>query len=91
MQQYPGRFLRGLFHSDGCRIINWTERRVGGKTKRYEYPRYFFTNYSDDILRLCEWALDLVGVDHRRANRRNVSVARRNSVALLDVHVGPKS
>jgi hypothetical protein len=91
VQQYPGRFLRGLFHSDGCRIINWTERRVGGKTKRYEYPRYFFTNYSDDILRLCEWALDLVGVDHRRANRRNVSVARRNSVALLDVHVGPKS
>jgi hypothetical protein len=60
VEQHPGRFLRGLFNSDGCRITNWTERIVAGERKRYEYPRYFFTNHSDDILGLCEWALDLL-------------------------------
>jgi hypothetical protein len=90
VEQQPGRFLRGLFHSDGCRVTNWTEKMVAGELKRYEYPRYFFSNYSGDVLRLCEWALDLLGIEHRRANGRNVSVARRASVALLDEHVGPK-
>ena len=37
----PRPFLRGLFHSDGGRITNWTVRPVGGEPKRYEYPRYF--------------------------------------------------
>jgi hypothetical protein len=91
VEQQPGRFLRGLFHSDGCRVTNWTEKMVAGELKRYEYPRYFFSNYSGDVLRLCEWALDLLGIEHRRANDRNISVARRASVAILDEHVGPKS
>jgi hypothetical protein len=37
-------FLRGLIHSDGCRVLN----RVNGK----DYPRYFFSQVSDDIRRL---------------------------------------
>ena len=90
VDQHPGRFLRGLFHSDGCRVTNWTEKMVAGERKRYEYPRYFFSNRSEDILRLCEWALDLLGIEHRRSNVWNVSVARRASVAALDAHVGPK-
>jgi len=36
---HPWEFVRGLTHSDGCRIINWTTRLVGGERKRYEYPR----------------------------------------------------
>ncbi len=88
--QHPGRFLRGLFHSDGCRITNWTVRKVAGRPKRFEYPRYFFSNKSSDILELCEWALDLLGVDHRRNRPDMISVARKESVAILDVHVGPK-
>ena len=91
VEGHPGPFLRGLFNSDGCRITNWTERPVGGERKRYEYPRYFFSNRSEDILQLCEWALDLLGVEHRRSNAWNISVARRASVAVLDQHVGPKS
>jgi hypothetical protein len=91
VEQHPGRFLRGLFHSDGCRITNWTERLVGGERKRYEYSRYFFSNRSEDILQLGEWALDLLGVEHRRSNAWNISVARKASVAILDQHVGPKS
>lgn len=31
---HPWEFVRGLIHSDGCRITNWTVRNG----KRYEYP-----------------------------------------------------
>jgi hypothetical protein len=87
---HPGDFLRGLFHSDGCRITNWCTQVVAGQLKRYEYPRYMFSNASEDILRLCTWALDLIGAKWTRPRTRNISVARMESVALLDVHVGPK-
>ncbi|MGW2564060.1 transcriptional regulator [Streptomyces sp. NPDC001514] len=87
---HPWEFIRGLIHSDGCRITNWTTRVVGGERKRYEYPRYFFTNLSADIMRLFTDALDGVGVAWTRTNARNISVARRESVALMDAHVGPK-
>ena len=33
---HPGAFLRGLIHSDGCRMTNWTRRRVAGEMKRYQ-------------------------------------------------------
>lgn len=91
VEKHPGRFLRGLFHSDGCRVTNWATTRKNGMTLRYEYPRYFFTNASADIRGLCCWALDLLGIDHRHSDERNISVARRAAVELLDEHVGPKS
>ncbi|WBB60007.1 helix-turn-helix domain-containing protein [Streptomyces sp. WMMC500] len=91
---YPWPFIRGLIHSDGCRITNWTVRPVRGVPKRYEYPRYFFTNRSADIVRLFCAALDQVGVEWKpaRQNRlaKNISVAKRASVVLMDAHVGPK-
>ncbi len=93
VEQHPGRFLRGLFHSDGCRITNWaTKKAPDGTVVRYEgYPRYFFSNRSDDIIGLCTWALDLLGVRWTRPSAVQVSVARREAVAVLDQHVGPKS
>ncbi|WP_328870635.1 helix-turn-helix domain containing protein [Streptomyces sp. NBC_00287] len=87
---HPWEFIRGLIHSDGCRITNWTTRLIAGEQKRYEYPRYFFTNLSRDIIRLFTEALDRVGVEWRYANARNISIARKVSVALMDTHVGPK-
>ncbi|SDT78418.1 hypothetical protein SAMN05216371_5721 [Streptomyces sp. TLI_053] len=92
---HPWDFLRGLIHSDGCRITNWTTRTVGGVPKRYEYPRYFFTNTSTDIVRLFTDTLDAVGVQWKATAPRptgqiNVSVARKESVALMDAHIGPK-
>lgn len=36
VEVHTGPFLRGLFHSDGCRITNWTRRVVAGEIKRYE-------------------------------------------------------
>ncbi|MET9552717.1 helix-turn-helix domain-containing protein [Streptomyces sp. NPDC006645] len=87
---HPWELLRGLIHSDGCRTTNWTTRAVGGAMKRYEYPRYFFTNRSADILRLFTDTLDTLGVAWKKANAKNISVARKTSVALMDTHVGPK-
>ncbi|NEB90763.1 helix-turn-helix domain-containing protein [Streptomyces bauhiniae] len=87
---HPWAFVRGLIHSDGCRVTNWTTRTVDNEPRRYEYPRYFFTNRSDDIRGLFTAALDRVGVEWKRANAQNISVARKASVALMDLHVGAK-
>jgi hypothetical protein len=73
----PRPLIRGLIHSDGCRVTNWTERKVGGTTKRYTYPRYFFSNASDDIRRIFTDALEQLGVAWRQSNARNISIAPR--------------
>jgi hypothetical protein len=84
--RHPWRFLRGLIQSDGCRGLN----TIRHPKKTYAYPRYEFSNRSDDIRALfCEHC-DLVGVDWRRMNRWTISVAKRESVALMDRYIGPK-
>ena len=88
--QYTGAFVRGLFHSDGCRTLNRVRRNCVDGEHWYEYPRYFFTNYSSDIMRLCGESLDSIGVDWRLSKPTDISVARRNAVARLDQFVGPK-
>lgn len=91
---HPWEFVRGLIHSDGCRVTNWTTRTVAGERNRYEYPRYFFTDVSGGIRRLYTDTLDDLCVEWTQSTRNgipfNLSVARRASVALLDAHVGPK-
>lgn len=82
-----GHFLRGLFHSDGCRVTNRIQR--GNKT--YAYPRYNFSNESADIMGLCQASLDQLGISWRMCRPNMLSVARREAVAELDRHVGPKS
>jgi hypothetical protein len=91
VDRHPGQFLRGLFNSDGCRITNWTTRKVGGQTKRYEYPRYMFSNESADIIRLCTESLNRLAIAWRLPRPNMLSVARKEAVAELDLHVGPKS
>ncbi|WP_231921506.1 hypothetical protein [Micromonospora auratinigra] len=87
VEAHPGDFLRGLYHSDGSRFAN----QVSVRGKRYVYPRYMFTNESTDIMGLCQWALDLLGIAWRMNRPNSLSVARREAVAALDRHVGPKS
>lgn len=84
--EFPDHFLRGLFHSDGCRVTN----RVTRAGRTYLYPRYMFSNESGDIMGLCQDALDLLGVEWRMCRRNMLSVARREAVAALDRCVGPK-
>jgi len=84
----PAAFLRGLFHSDGARVANWARSPVG---KRYDYPRWQFSNRSEDIHTLCQSTLDLVGVEWRRSNRWTTSVSKHGAVAKLDGLIGLKS
>lgn len=63
---------------------------MAGRPKRYGYPRYSFNNRSPDVIDLCAWALDLLGVAYRRPKPDTVSVARREAVATLDGFVGPE-
>lgn len=86
IEERPGRFLRGLFHSDGCR----TDNKIVRNGKTYTYPRYLFVNQSADIIGLCQQALDRLGLRWRMCRPNMLSVARRADVAELDRHVGPK-
>jgi hypothetical protein len=90
VEQQPAAFLRGLFHSDGSRVRNWARRSVAGRPKRYDYPRWQFTNVSADIRELCGWALDLADIAWRQSNHDTISVSRREAVARLDALIGPK-
>lgn len=87
VHEHPRPLLRGLIHSDGSRPLNTI--RKGGR--EYAYPRYFFVNQSVDILGICGEALDRVGAEWRYNRRNSISVAKRDSVALLDTFIGPKS
>lgn len=86
-ERHPELLLRGLIHSDGCRFTN----TVRHPRKTYEYPRYNFTNRSEDIKRIFCDTCDLLGIEWRVMNAWNISVARRLSVARLDEFIGPKA
>lgn len=81
-----GHFLRGLIHTDGWRGIN----RVHVKGRDYAYPRYQFSNRSDDIRNLFTDACDKLGIKWSPWTRYHISVAECESVAILDSFVGPK-
>jgi len=84
----PQQFIRGLIHSDGCRVTN----RVTIRGKRYAYPRYFFSQVSKDIQGLFCRTLEQLGIDYAFSSRgKDVTIHRRESVARLDAFVGPKS
>ena len=84
VERHPADFLRGLFHSDGCRVNNWARRTVAGAPKRYDYPRWQFVNNSAEIREWCCRALDLVDVGWRQSSWKTISVSTRAGVARLD-------
>ena len=85
--QDPRLFLRGLIHSDGCRIVA-VERK--GNYERHAV-RYAFSNLSEDILDVFVDACDAVGVQHTRPSYKQIAVYRKDSVARLDEFIGPKT
>jgi hypothetical protein len=87
VDEYPHELIRGLLHSDGCRVIN----RVRSHGRQYAYARYFFCNVSDDIRGIFCDTCDALGIEWRQNRWNSISVARRASVAMLDSFVGPKS
>ena len=89
---HPRELLRGLVHSDGCRTLNRFKTKLPtGRIAEYSYPRYFFTNLSAQIRRIFCAHCELIGVRWTQSNPRNISVSHRDSVALLDSFIGPKS
>lgn len=91
VDEHPEAFLRGLIHSDGSRCMNTFQMKLKDGPKEYSYPRYFFTNYSADIQAIFCRTCDRLGIRWSRSNWRNISISHRESVALLDRFVGPKS
>lgn len=87
----PRPLIRGLLHSDGCRSANTVHRPLPSGTRTYSYPRYFFSNMSDDIQGIFTNALDQLGIAWRKNRFNSISIARREAVAALDLFVGPKT
>lgn len=86
VRQDPRPLLRGLIHSDGCRHLN----TIRHPKKTYRYPRYEFTNRSQDIKCIFCTACDQLRIQWRVMNAKTISIARRESVARLDEFIGPK-
>jgi hypothetical protein len=85
IDHHPHSLLRGLFHSDGCRVTNRIKRGV----KTYEIqgttsPTHQPTSCGSVRNPRTGW--------HRLAyvSSHMLSVARREAVAQLDTFVGPK-
>jgi hypothetical protein len=75
-------FLRGLIHSDGCRVI--------ANDRGVESVRYHFSNRSEDIKRLFCASLDSLGIKWTRPSDREIAIYRKDAVARLDRFIGPK-
>jgi len=97
VEQFPSDFIRGLIQTDGCRYIHRVSER--------KYPKYNFTNTSQDIINLLCWACDLLSIHYTIHTRRSkdpngvdldthkitVTFNRRDAVEYLDRIVGPKN
>ena len=83
VNQDPRPLIRGLIHSDGCRVIN--------KSMGYEYLRYMFSNESRDIRNIFKDACNRLGIRYTQSRHNAISIARREGIEILDSFVGPKS
>jgi intein-encoded DNA endonuclease-like protein len=82
VEQAPKDFIRGLIHSDGCRVI--------ANDRGVKSIRYHFTNHSEDILGLFTGTLDQLGITWTRSTKYVVSIHRKAATARLDEFIGPK-
>ncbi|WP_264011013.1 LAGLIDADG family homing endonuclease [Mycolicibacterium peregrinum] len=82
VKRAPEDFLRGLIHSDGCRVV--------ANDRGVKSIRYHFTNHSEDILNLFTAALDHLGIPWTRSTKYVVSIYRKAATARLDEFIGPK-
>jgi hypothetical protein len=88
---HPSPLIRGLLHSDGCRVINRFKTKLpSGRIAEYAYVRYFFSNYSKHIRDIFTEHCELLGIRVTQSNHRNLTVSHRDSVAVLEEIVGPK-
>lgn len=82
VRREPESFLRGLIHSDGCRVV--------ANDRGVKSVRYHFSNQSGDIKQLFCEALDSLGIAWTRPSARDIAIYRQDAVARLDRFIGPK-
>jgi len=88
----PWPFIRGCIRTDGCAFMNRTDVH---RSEPYEYLSYEFSNSSRDIIDLfvdaCARVAVFTRVNRRSTNSWSVRINRRDSVALMEEHVGLKT
>jgi hypothetical protein len=82
VRQEAKMFLRGLIHSDGCRVVA-NDRGVAS-------ARYHFSNRSNDIKDLFCASLDQLSIPWTRPSDRDIAIYRKAATARLDEFIGPK-
>jgi hypothetical protein len=82
VNQVHERFLRGLIHSDGCRVVA-NDRGVMS-------VRYHFSNRSEDIKKLFCDSLDALEIPWTRPCNKQIAIYRKAATARLDEFIGPK-
>ena len=88
-ENHPELLLRGLIHSDGCRIVNTGRDGWTGL-------RYAFSNLSTDVTSIFCSACDCLGLRWTASFPKSESaavsiyVSRKADVARLDEFIGPK-
>lgn len=75
-------FLRGLIHSDGCRVV--------ANDRGVKSVRYHFSNRSEDIKGIFCAALDRLEIPWTRPSDRDIAIYRKAATARLDEFIGPK-
>ena len=81
VDRWPDHLLRGPIHSDG--------RRLQNSGTNWSWPRYSFSQVSDDIRTVFCDACDRLGL-HWTEARTTIYVSRKRDVAILDEFIGPK-
>jgi hypothetical protein len=84
VDRWPDQLVKGLIHSDGCRFQN--TGRNG-----WSWPRYEFTQESDDIRSIFCQACDRMSIHWTRSGTEKIYVSRKADVATLDRFIGPKA
>jgi hypothetical protein len=80
----PRALIRGLIHSDGCRVINrFGTALPSGRLAESAYPRYF-SNASTDVREIFREHCGRLGVRVTQSNPRNLTVSHCDSIAILD-------
>lgn len=82
-REEPKALLRGLIHSDGCRVI--------ANDRGVKSVRYHFSNRSEDIKGIFCSALDQLEVPWTRPSDRDIAIYRKAATARLDEFIGPKT
>lgn len=82
VQRDTRSFVRGLIHSDGCRVV--------ANDRGVRSVRYHFSNRSDDIKGLFCEALNRLEISWTRPSDKEIAIYRKAAVARLDGFIGPK-